>query len=40
MFSACWLDEEKCDRLVSDPQNYRKGWDEKLGQIQITAPAS
>ena len=32
VFPSCWFEEERCARLVKDLQNYRKQWDEKLGQ--------
>lgn len=27
----CWLDKEKCDRLIAALDEYRKAWNEKLG---------
>lgn len=28
---SCWLDKEKCERLIAALDEYRKEWDEKLG---------
>lgn len=32
-----WFDEERCDRLVKCLDNYRKEWDDKLGNWKSTA---
>lgn len=29
IFSRCWIDETKCERLLDCLENYRKEWDEK-----------
>jgi len=32
-----WLDEERCSRLIACLDNYRKAWDDKLGQFKSYA---
>ena len=32
-----WMDEERCSRLIACLDNYRKAWDDKLGQFKSYA---
>lgn len=32
-----WIDEERCERLIACLDNYRKAWDDKLGQYKSYA---
>lgn len=31
VLAMCWIDQEKCDRLLKCLRNHRKEWDEKAG---------
>jgi hypothetical protein len=37
IFPQCYFDEQKCARLITDLQLYRKKWDEKLGVFRSDA---
>ncbi len=34
LFSRFYFDETKCDKLIEACQNYKKDWDDKLGQFK------
>lgn len=34
LFSRFYFDERKCDKLIEACQNYKKEWDDKLGQFK------
>ena len=34
VFPACWFDERKCGKGIVHLDNYRKEWDEKLGEFK------
>jgi hypothetical protein len=34
IFSRFYFDERKCEKLVEACQNYKKEWDDKLGQFK------
>lgn len=34
LFSRFYFDEQKCGKLIESCQNYKKEWDEKLGQFK------
>lgn len=33
MLPRCYFDQSKCAKLITNLKNYRKTWDDKLGQF-------